>query len=307
MSKYIYSLIIPHYNNPKLLRRLLFTIPKREDLQVIVIDDCSTSDLDELDSVKNDFNWVEWYNTGTNGGGGKTRNIGLQHAKGKYLIFADSDDFFTPGLSTLLDKYKGGNFDMVIFRALSLDSETFRISTRNKQLEYWFELYSKNKQKAIHKIKYVFGEPWCRIISKAIVQEHSINFQETLCHNDTKFSYLTGHYCKTIIFENIVGYVVTTRLTSVIYKDIPERDDIVAKVFSEKEQFFIKNKISESAFNLYTPIVTDFLKFKFKEAKEKYDIIKRYDPGLPKKKNLIKYCFKIIFYQIILRKGEKVI
>lgn len=44
--EYNYSLIIPHFNIPKLLRRLLSTVPKREDLQVIIVDDCSTKELD---------------------------------------------------------------------------------------------------------------------------------------------------------------------------------------------------------------------------------------------------------------------
>lgn len=51
-SIYNYSLIIPHYNTPDLLRRLLRTVTKRDDLQVIAVDDCSTKNLNKLDSVK---------------------------------------------------------------------------------------------------------------------------------------------------------------------------------------------------------------------------------------------------------------
>lgn len=36
-----YSIIIPHYNAPHLLERCLKSIPVREDIQVIVVDDCS--------------------------------------------------------------------------------------------------------------------------------------------------------------------------------------------------------------------------------------------------------------------------
>ena len=39
----LYSIIIPHYNSPDLLLRLLKTIPVREDLEVIVVDDNSTN------------------------------------------------------------------------------------------------------------------------------------------------------------------------------------------------------------------------------------------------------------------------
>ena len=42
-----YSVIIPHKNIPKLLQRCLDSIPVRDDLQVIVVDD--NSDLDVVD------------------------------------------------------------------------------------------------------------------------------------------------------------------------------------------------------------------------------------------------------------------
>jgi len=38
---YNYSIIIPHYNIPELLMRCLKSIPKRDDIQVIVVDDGS--------------------------------------------------------------------------------------------------------------------------------------------------------------------------------------------------------------------------------------------------------------------------
>ena len=34
-----YSIIIPHHNTPDLLQRLLHSIPQRDDLEVIIVDD----------------------------------------------------------------------------------------------------------------------------------------------------------------------------------------------------------------------------------------------------------------------------
>lgn len=44
-NKPIYSIIIPHYNIPDLLQRLLDSIPQREDIEIIVVDDNSSSDV----------------------------------------------------------------------------------------------------------------------------------------------------------------------------------------------------------------------------------------------------------------------
>ncbi len=41
-----YSIIIPHYNIPKLLLRCVKSIPERDDVQIIVVDDCSPENVD---------------------------------------------------------------------------------------------------------------------------------------------------------------------------------------------------------------------------------------------------------------------
>ena len=86
---YTYSIIIPHKNIPKLLQRCLDSIPRREDTQIIVVDDNS-------DPAKVDFTHfpglsdpsVEVYFDKSGKGAGRARNIGLEHAKGKWLVFA---------------------------------------------------------------------------------------------------------------------------------------------------------------------------------------------------------------------------
>lgn len=44
---YTYTIIIPHRNIPKLLQRCLDSIPHRDDLHIIVVDD--NSDPDKVD------------------------------------------------------------------------------------------------------------------------------------------------------------------------------------------------------------------------------------------------------------------
>jgi glycosyltransferase involved in cell wall biosynthesis len=49
------SIIIPHYNTPALLKRLLDSIGFHEDVQIIVIDDKSTKDLSVFQAVKAEY------------------------------------------------------------------------------------------------------------------------------------------------------------------------------------------------------------------------------------------------------------
>ena len=48
-----YSIIIPHKNIPELLVRCLNSIPEREDIQVIVVDDCSDDADTYLGNTRN--------------------------------------------------------------------------------------------------------------------------------------------------------------------------------------------------------------------------------------------------------------
>lgn len=41
--QYLYTFIIPHYNNFSYLERLLSTIPYRDDIQKIVVDNSSSN------------------------------------------------------------------------------------------------------------------------------------------------------------------------------------------------------------------------------------------------------------------------
>lgn len=290
----IYTIIIPHYNIPNLLKRLLDTIPQREDLQVIVVDDCSTKNVEDLDHLKDEYKWVEWYSTGKNGGGGKARNIGLDKANGKYVIFADADDFFTPGLSLLLDKYKDASFDMVIFSAISLHSDTLNLNVRATDLDNRIKLYSKNKKKGEIQLKYLFGEPWCRIIRTKLITENKIRFEEIKCHNDTKFTYLVSFHTLELYVDSIVGYVVTFRSDSVINTKYNNRYEIEVKVFSEKQQFFIDHDIPVCVRELYSPLFHDIVKFRFEDFWAKYNDIRRLHPNLPIKSLMIKQGFNLI-------------
>lgn len=228
---YTYTLIIPHFNIPNLLRRLLRSVPKRNDLQVIVVDDCSTKELNILNEVKKEYNEVEWYDTDTNGGGGKARNIGLDHAKGKYLLFADADDFFTNDFNKILQDYTEDQFDLIYFKAESIDEVTGEKSDRNDGINYLIDKYQLN----INGIKQKFTAPWCRIISHDLVELHNIRFKENPVYNDMFFTMCIEQYADKIILDKRYGYSVTKRSDSV--SSVTDIRKEISKMRSVKEYY----------------------------------------------------------------------
>ena len=204
-----YSIIIPHHNIPVLLKRCIHSIPCREDIQVIVIDDNSDEEYTYLlKEMEVQYPYVEFYYLHENGGGGRARNIGLNKAKGKYVLFADADDFFNYCIDGVLDDYKNESADIVFFASNSLDTYTYQNTHRN---DLFTSIVCGFDGKNDFDLRYKYEVPWSRIINRHFLERNNILFQETIRHNDVGFSYLVGFYAKKIKVDQRAIYCVTTR------------------------------------------------------------------------------------------------
>ena len=92
------SVVIPMYNRAALIRRAIDSCLRSSlaDYEIIVVDDGST---DESASVVNQINHpaVRLIQHDVNRGLGHTRNTGIEHATGEWVILLDSDDEFVEG------------------------------------------------------------------------------------------------------------------------------------------------------------------------------------------------------------------
>jgi len=259
-----YSLIIPHYNIPTLLIRCLNSIPVRSDLQIIVVDDNSTQENKEkLKEIEANFKHVEFIYSTPGRGGGAARNIGLKAAKGDYVFFADADDFFMPSLSQILDDVSKTDSDLIFFNAISVDTDFYTFTYRCWHLNRWIRMHKKKKAKAEFDLRYAFGEPWCKLIKRSIIEEHQICFDETKIHNDTRFSYLCGFYAKTVSVDQRALYCVTERSGSVSKNLTPERLIKRAEVFAQANKFFKEHEIKRFDERAIRPLIIFLLAFDF--------------------------------------------
>jgi glycosyltransferase involved in cell wall biosynthesis len=90
-----FSVVIPTYNRSAWLREALESIFQQvfEDYEVIVVDDGSTDDTSQM--LRQYGNRLVCL-TQKNLGPGTARNLGVKHAKGRYIAFLDSDDLWFP-------------------------------------------------------------------------------------------------------------------------------------------------------------------------------------------------------------------
>lgn len=209
---YNFTFIIPHFNIPLLLERCIASIPERDDVQIIVVDDCSP----ETQELKKTFEKLrvrknfELYRTPQGGSAGRARNIGLDHAEGKWLIFADADDFFDDCLSDAMDKYLHAKEDIVYFNFRSVLSEDItKLSDRESTYNDFFRQYAQDHKE--DNFRFLYCTPWGKMIKCRLVQDHNIRFDETRYANDAMFAVLAGCKAGAILPVDIPLYVLTER------------------------------------------------------------------------------------------------
>lgn len=92
------DIIIPAYNCSKTLGRTLSSLVAQtdNDFNVIIIDDCSTENLEPIiENFKNLLN-IKYIRNDVNIGAGMSRQVGMDNSLSKFIVFLDSDDMFMP-------------------------------------------------------------------------------------------------------------------------------------------------------------------------------------------------------------------
>ena len=107
------SIIMPSYNTASFISKTIESVLNQtyKNWELLIVDDCSTDDTDEIVSKYNDKRIVYLKNE-KNSGAAISRNRALRNAKGKWIAFLDSDDLWHP---TKLEKQikfmkKNGHF-----------------------------------------------------------------------------------------------------------------------------------------------------------------------------------------------------
>ena len=101
-DKITLDIIIATYKNKKGLKRTLDSIEKRDDVNIIVVDDCSNLNYDD---ILEEYPYISFYQLETNSGPGMARQYGIEHSNGTYFTFLDTDDYFyDSGLETILEQ-----------------------------------------------------------------------------------------------------------------------------------------------------------------------------------------------------------
>ena len=210
---YNYSFIIPHKNRPDLLERCVDSIPERDDVQIIVVDD--NSDEGKKPSLKERKNLqVILLDAQQSKGAGKARNVGLERSKGKWLLFPDSDDYYNDGFLDILDRYRNREIDVLYFNIIYRDGNTGNILPL-KSFHRCFDKYDgRNYSKDL--VKFHHKEPWTKMVSHDYINKYNIHFEVVPNGNDIFFSMSVGFYTNNIVVEKEPLYTYMLNNNSIL-------------------------------------------------------------------------------------------
>lgn len=182
------------------------SIPVREDIQIIVIDNAQNPiGADAIKSFNNPN--IIYLTSSPTKGAGCARNAGLEKAEGKFLLFLDADDYFTPDAFETFDAELETDCDIVYFNATSIFLKSGTMGNRHHTIDEKIKRAINEENDDI--LRYHFVNPVCKMVRRELVVSHGVQFQEVPASNDLMFSVKTGHYARKVKAVDKVVYVIT--------------------------------------------------------------------------------------------------
>lgn len=197
MSKIKVSVIIPVYNVEEYLEECLQSVADQtlSGIHVIMVDDGSldgSSDIAKIFAKRYaNFEYIRQ----ANGGLGNARNTGIKYAKGKYIIFLDSDDIVPDyAYEKMYLAAERNQSDMVVGNVSRFNSKKDKVSSLH---EIAFRKYL-DKTHITENTDLIYDTTsWNKLIRKDFWDRHGFQFPERILYEDIPVTipmhYLANH------------------------------------------------------------------------------------------------------------------
>lgn len=197
------SIIIPVYNAGPYLIDMLNSVVHQsyKDIEVILVNDGSTDNSSYIcHQYADQYEYINVFDR-ENHGVSATRNFGVEHARGEFIWFMDSDDAISEdAIRIAVEEQQKYDADMVIGGVNFCFTEEEKIISKTiskkvvfdqQQFKYQYkELFSANYLSAL----------WNKLIRRSVIKDNHIQMIPSLCmYEDYVFCMDTILKCKTIV------------------------------------------------------------------------------------------------------------
>ncbi len=237
-----FSIIIPVWRGAlKFLPRLLNSIPNNDRIEIIVVD--NSKEHVSREELRADREICFLHSAYERHAGG-SRNDGIKAAKGKWLLFADADDYYTPDAFDVYYSKLNTDAEIVYTGMGGVYEDTGEPSDRGDLYAQLVHDYCIG-QTDENMLRLKFASPCCKMVSHDLVNRHNLRYDEIRAGNDKFFSISSGFYAHKIEAIDIVTYIATVN-----YGSLTKRRDyevIQARLYSQLHcnKFLRENGLSK--------------------------------------------------------------
>lgn len=252
------SIVIPVYNKEKFIKQCVESCMNQtyKNLEILCVDDGSTdksieimSELVEQDSRVHLLHHMHTVNCAAG-----ARNMGLENAKGEYILFLDADDWIEPNCIEVAYRVAIDNdLDITIFNYKRFNSSTNRYSNSFNNIEklpHEDVFNYKTIKRDIFQI--VVGYVWTNLYRRNLIG--SLRFQEIPVIDDRFFAHMLLVEAQRIMFIPIK--LINYRVGEESSQTYTFREEMMLSEF--KAQEMIKQGLIDR--NKYDEVKESFLK-----------------------------------------------
>ena len=236
-----FSIIVPTYNAAELVRDTLDCILTQNysDYELIIVDDGSTDDTMRILSEYAEKDARIRVLSQKNAGPADARNLGLENARGEYILFVDSDDTVRgDALTCIADKLAQNPCDMLIFgfRIRNVSGGTDFIYSYSEQDltdsaemgKHFGPLYQSN----------LLNQVWNKAYRAKILHDNGCRFPDYRYGEDRLFVFGVLQYCKTVYVTDQCLYDYYIRSKESLVTKFYDRKFEVCNLFDETVRRF---------------------------------------------------------------------
>ena len=250
------SFIVPVYNVVPYLRKCVDSLLMQDydDYEIILVDDGST---DNSPQICDEFASPSFTNSLThsvvikvihqkNGGLSTARNAGIKAAKGEYICFVDSDDYWSPNvLGRLMAQVERDDLDVLRFKYRNVN-ERYEVFNPNKLDPYRNDDYSGDVTDGITFLNTRFGTA-CYAVMFILRRDLRISTPYTIHHTPENGDFL---FTPGIYFEDtdwtprmLVRAKRVASTDTIVYNYLVRQGSITKAVEQSKKQKMLDDKM----------------------------------------------------------------
>ena len=294
------SVIVPMYNTEKYIRQCLISVlsQKLMDFEVIVIDDCSKDNsVIEVEKLIPHFDGrLNLIRREVNSGcAGIPRNEGIKAAKGKYIVFLDSDDMLLP--NTLRDYFEiaeSTKADVLHTEKVLIfhdDGREFRrdelVLAANEAGDFVEDITFETKDlieriKRYHQ-KYFFWPPWGKFFRRDFLMKNNIDFPTMKMSEDMIFCFKCLALAKNYVRIPQITYIYRERQGSFMRSQSNAETEmnkwlkVIVEGFKNLDDFMANHKFFNEHLDMRYLVIDFFMKQHFEFLKNLLDSLKPHE------------------------------